>query len=214
MQPTPMILLRAPRRVFFSPSQFIKGSVKLCYHYILNALCQSGWLAFGVQAEIVKAQPKRSFRSSEIEASIQCRESRTWSEFVFLCFSRLYMDTRVGHPRLDGQNDTLPEWLRGSPAKWVVFDRRGSNPLGVVRNMGYWRNWKRASLARTRYWDRNPDTPNFCSHGLVGYDARLTRERSRVQVSVRIFFSCFKINLVKKPKCGNGWLLGQMVGPH
>ena len=24
---------------------------------------------------------------------------------------------------------------------------------------GYWRNWKRASLARTRYWDRNPDTP-------------------------------------------------------
>ena len=57
--------------------------------------------------------------------------------------------------------DTLPEWLRGSPAKWVVFDRRGSNPLGVVRNMGYWRNWKRASLARTRYWDRNPDTPKF-----------------------------------------------------
>ena len=77
MQPTPMILLRAPRRVFFSPSQFIKGSVKLCYHYILNALCQSRWLAFGVQAEIVKAQTKRSFRSSEIEASIQCRESRT-----------------------------------------------------------------------------------------------------------------------------------------
>ena len=43
----------------------------------------------------------------------------------------------------------------------MVFDRRGSNPLGVVRNMGYWRNWKRASLARTRYWDRNPDTPKF-----------------------------------------------------
>ena len=33
-------------------------------------------------------------------------------------------------------NDTLPEWLRGSPAKWVVFDRRGSNPLGVVRGIG------------------------------------------------------------------------------
>ena len=94
----------------------------------------------------------------------------------------------------------------------MVFDRRGSNPLGVV--LGYWRNRKRASLARTRYWDRNPDTPQLCSHGLVGYDARLTRERSRVQVSVRIFFSCFKINLVKKAKCGNGWLLGQMVGPH
>ena len=26
-----------------------------------------------------------------------------------------------------------------------------------------------------------------CSHGLVGYDARLTRERSRVRASVRIF---------------------------
>ena len=25
--------------------------------------------------------------------------------------------------------------------------------------MGYWRNRKRASFARTRYWDRNPDTP-------------------------------------------------------
>ena len=68
-QPTPMILLRAPRRVFFfSPSHFIKGSVKLCYHYIPNALCQSGWFAFGVQVEIVKAQTKRSFRSWEIEA--------------------------------------------------------------------------------------------------------------------------------------------------
>ena len=32
--------------------------------------------------------------------------------------------------------------------------------------MGYWRNWKRASLATTRYWDRNPDTPTliFFSH--------------------------------------------------
>ena len=120
--------------------------------------------------------------------------SRTLSVFVFLCFSRLYTDSTVGHPRLDRQNDTLPEWLRGSPAKWVVFDRRGSNPLGVVS--GYWRNRKRASLARTRYWDRNPDTPNLCSHGLVGYDARLTRERSRVQFSVRISFSyCKKCQL-------------------
>ena len=44
-------------------------------------------------------------------------DSRTWSVFVFLCFSRLYTDSRVEHPRLDRQNDTLPEWLRGSPAK-------------------------------------------------------------------------------------------------
>ena len=71
----------------------------------------------------------------------------------------------------------------------MVFDRRGSNPLGVV--LGYWRNWKRASLARTRYWDRNPDTPQPCSHGLVGHDARLTRERSRVRASVRIVFFVF-----------------------
>ncbi len=27
--------------------------------------------------------------------------------------------------------------------------------------MGYWRNRKRASFARTRYWDRNPDDPFF-----------------------------------------------------
>ena len=59
-QPTPMILLRASRRVSFSPSQFMKGSVKLCYHYIPNALFQSGCFALGVQAEIVKAQTKRS----------------------------------------------------------------------------------------------------------------------------------------------------------
>ena len=26
---------------------------------------------------------------------------------------------------------------------------------------GYWRNWKRASFARTRHRDRNPDTPFF-----------------------------------------------------
>ena len=91
----------------------------------------------------------------------------------------------------------------------MVFDRRGSNPLGVVP--GYWRNRKRASLARTRYCDRNPDTPSNCSHGLVGYDARVTRERSRVQVSVQIFLSCFKINLVKKPTVVMGGFLDRWL---
>ena len=47
-QSTPMILLGAPRRVFFSPLQFMKGSVKLCYPYILSALFQSGWFALWV----------------------------------------------------------------------------------------------------------------------------------------------------------------------
>ena len=28
--------------------------------------------------------------------------------------------------------DTLPEWLRGSPAKRMCFAHRGSNPLGVA----------------------------------------------------------------------------------
>ena len=32
-------------------------------------------------------------------------------------------------------------------------------PTAGSAGMGYWRNRKRASLARTRYWDRNPDTP-------------------------------------------------------
>ena len=87
----------------------------------------------------------------------------------------------------------------------MVFDRRGSNPLGVVRSVGYWRNWKRASLARTRYWDRNPDTPYnaFRSHGLVGYDARLTRERSRVRSSVRILFAFLGLKLHTGRWCGS-----------
>jgi hypothetical protein len=94
----------------------------------------------------------------------------------------------------------------------VVFDRRGSNPLGVVP--GYWRNRKRASLARTRYWDRNPDTPNFCSHGLVGYDARLTRERSRVQVSVRIYlFLLLNKFGKKKPSVVMGGLRDRRLVP-
>ena len=36
--------------------------------------------------------------------------------------------------------------------------RDGGTP-GRHTRQGYWRNRKRASLARTRYWDRNPDTP-------------------------------------------------------
>ena len=36
-----------------------------------------------------------------------------------------------------------------------------------VGHQGYWRNRKRASLARTRYWDRNPDTP-IIRYGVVG----------------------------------------------
>ena len=81
----------------------------------------------------------------------------------------------------------MPEWSRGSPAKRMCLARRGSNPLGV--GVGYWRNWKRASLATTRYWDRNPDTPLVPRrYGLVGHDARLTREKSRVRFALPIFY--------------------------
>ena len=40
------------------------------------------------------------------------------------------------------------------------------NFYGATDYTGYWRNRKRASLARTRYWDRNPDTP--FRYGVVG----------------------------------------------
>ena len=35
-------------------------------------------------------------------------------------------------------------------------------------SQGYWRNRKRACLASTRYWDRNPDTPIEIRYGVVG----------------------------------------------
>ena len=38
-------------------------------------------------------------------------------------------------------------------------------PIGFK---GYWRNRKRACLASTRYWDRNPDTPRPIRYGVVG----------------------------------------------
>ena len=38
-------------------------------------------------------------------------------------------------------------------------DRSVGRGTGRREGVGYWRNRKRASLARTRYWDRNPDTP-------------------------------------------------------
>ena len=43
-----------------------------------------------------------------------------------------------------------------------------SNTVLVLRrgHQGYWRNRKRACLASTRYWERNPDTP--VRYGVVG----------------------------------------------
>ena len=64
----------------------------------------------------------------------------------------------------------------------------GNDSLLCKSVSGYWRNRKRATLARSRYWDRNPDTPQR-SYGLVGYDARLTRGRSPVQSWVRILLA-------------------------
>ena len=37
------------------------------------------------------------------------------------------------------------------------------------RHQGYWRNRKRACLASTRYWDRNPGTPRMVQHYLLRY---------------------------------------------
>ena len=57
----------------------------------------------------------------------------------------------------------LPEWSRGSPAKRVCYARTGSNPVVVAHPI---------LLGST------------C--GLVGHDARFTRERSRVRITARV----------------------------
>ena len=62
-------------------------------------------------------------------------------------------------------------------------------PIGFK---GYWRNRKRACLASTRYWDRNPDTP--IRYGVVGNisachaDARGSIPRFGVLFFYFIFF--------------------------
>ena len=69
-------------------------------------------------------------------------------------------------------------------------------------SQGYWRNRKRACLASTRYWDRNPDTPEV-RYGVVGNisachaDARGSIPRFGVN-----FFFCARIkkNFAKKKK--------------
>ena len=59
----------------------------------------------------------------------------------------------------------MPAWKSGrrpcaATRVRVVPLRAGT----VLVLQGYWRNRKRACLASTRYWDRNPDTPAvlFC----------------------------------------------------
>ena len=92
-QLTPMILLGAPRRVFFFPSQFKQSSVKLCYPYILNDVCQSGWFAFGVHAEVVKSQTKRSLGHQRLRPEVwdnqQCLTSNWWVVVYPLPYGRL-----------------------------------------------------------------------------------------------------------------------------
>ena len=72
-----------------------------------------------------------------------------------------------------GSNPSAGKTFLARVAFWraVVLNNQSNNvdkhaaPRGLVSSAacrstpGYWRNWKRASLARTRYWDRNPDTP-------------------------------------------------------
>ena len=52
-------------------------------------------------------------------------------------------------------------WARARPFCISVPARRPTA-------QGYWRNRKRACLASTRYWDRNPDTPAALRYGVVG----------------------------------------------
>ncbi len=51
-------------------------------------------------------------------------------------FFKKFARTRFGFRKLRGVLDTLPEWLRGPPAKRMCLARRGSNPLGVGRGIG------------------------------------------------------------------------------
>ena len=78
-------------------------------------------------------------------------------------------------------SDALAEWLRRRPAKPLGFARTGSNPVGVVV---FCHN-------QCLIVQMLPDIVDSILRivlilsilGLVGYDARLTRERSRVQSS-------------------------------
>ena len=61
--------------------------------------------------------------------------------------------------------------LRGNNQCCMAFlfflEQHGGCSAGTVLVLqGYWRNRKRACLASTRYWDRNPDTP--VRYGVVG----------------------------------------------
>ena len=68
--------------------------------------------------------------------------------------------TFFSHPRPNAVGRVAPcgdrpRWCKKTdPGRRRRHGRRGGDA-----SQGYWRNWKRASLARTRYWDRNPDTP-------------------------------------------------------
>ena len=66
-------------------------------------------------------------------------------------FTRDQMGRSPHRARVKQSNNTNNQTIRARVAAQTSAACR-STP-------GYWRNWKRASLARTRYWDRNPDTP-------------------------------------------------------
>ena len=76
--------------------------------------------------------------------------------------------------------DALAEWLRRRPAKPLGFARTGSNPVGVVVLLS------QTVLTFRLYHDFTTILVSIL--GLVGYDARLTRERSRVQSSEDVLF--------------------------
>ena len=47
------------------------------------------------------------------------------------CSTKLSYQSVMYCLTLEKDTDTLPEWLRGQPAKLVSFARTGSNPVGV-----------------------------------------------------------------------------------
>ena len=93
---------------------------------------------------------------------------------------------RFLNSRASNSLDTLPEWLRGSPAKRVCYARTGSNPVGVALGTFLLRPFRLSRIDRSP-----PKSHGTCTCGLDGHDARFTRERSRVRVTARVHFVLF-----------------------
>ena len=55
--------------------------------------------------------------------------------------------------------------------------------VNLGQSHGYWRNWKRASFARTRHRDRNPDTPFFLL--LANHKKKMLQKEASSEIRTR-----------------------------